>query len=81
MLSPAGLLQPRPVRPAGVAFFKEAPGYWTLQAMAKFPVTENVAFQFNLYNLTDNKYYDLLHPAHVVPGAGRTALLTLSFKY
>jgi catecholate siderophore receptor len=49
--------------------------------MAKFPITENVAFQFNLYNLTDNKFYDLLHPAHVVPGAGRTALLTLSFKY
>jgi len=70
-----------PSTAGGVAFFKEAPGYWTIQAMAKFAVTENVAFQFNLYNLTDNKYYDLLHPAHVVPGAGRTALLTLSFRY
>jgi catecholate siderophore receptor len=70
-----------PSTTGGVAFFKEAPGYWTIQAMARFPVNENVAFQFNLYNLTDNKYYDLLHPAHVVPGAGRTALLTLSFRY
>jgi catecholate siderophore receptor len=70
-----------PSTAGGVAFFKAAPGYWTIQAMAKFPITENIAFQFNLYNLTDNRYYDLLHPAHVVPGAGRTALLTLSFKY
>jgi catecholate siderophore receptor len=70
-----------PSTAGGVAFFKEVPGYWTLQAMAKFPVTDNVALQFNLYNLTGNQYYDLLHPAHVVPGAGRTALLTLSFKY
>ena len=49
--------------------------------MAKYPVTEHVSLQFNLNNLTDNQFYDLLHPAHVVPGAGRTALLTLSFKY
>jgi catecholate siderophore receptor len=65
----------------GVPFFKFAPGYWTMQAMAKFPITENVAMQCNLYNLTGTQYYDLLHPAHVVPGAGRTALFTLSFRY
>jgi catecholate siderophore receptor len=70
-----------PSTAGGVAFFKEAPGYWTIQGMAKFPVTDNVALQFNLYNLTGNQYYDLLHPAHVVPGAGRTALLTLSYRY
>ena len=64
----------------GVAFFKEVPGYWTLGAMAKYPVTDKVSLQLNLYNLTDNKYYDQLHPAHVVPGAGSTALLTLAFK-
>lgn len=70
-----------PSTAGGVAFFKEAPGYWTAQAMAKFPVTDKVALQFNLYNLTGNQYYDLLHPAHVVPGAGRTALLTLNYRY
>jgi len=64
----------------GVAFFKEVSGYWTLGAMAKYPVTDKVSLQLNLYNLTDNKYYDQLHPAHVVPGAGTTALLTLAFK-
>ncbi len=64
----------------GVIFFKEVPGYWTLSAMAKLPITEKVSLQVNLTNLTDNKYYDQLHPAHVVPGAGTTALFTLAFK-
>jgi catecholate siderophore receptor len=70
-----------PSTAGGVAFFKEALGYWTIQALAKFPITEQIALQFNLYNLTGNQYYDLLHPAHVVPGAGCTALLTLSYRY
>jgi catecholate siderophore receptor len=70
-----------PTTAGGVNFFKEVPGYWTLGAMAKYRVTDNVSLQLNLTNLTDNKYYDQVHPAHVVPGGGRTALLTVSFKY
>ena len=65
----------------GIAFFKEVPGYYTVSAMAKYPLNEHVSLQCNLYNLTDNKYFDQLHPAHVVPGAGRTALFTVNFKY
>jgi catecholate siderophore receptor len=48
--------------------------------MAKYPIAEKVSLQLNVYNLTDNKYYDQLHPSHVVPGAGTTALFTLTFK-
>jgi len=70
-----------PTTAGGVAFFKEVPGYWTLGAMLKYPLSEQVSLQLNLYNLTDNKYYDQLHPAHVVPGGGRTALMTLAYKY
>jgi catecholate siderophore receptor len=70
-----------PTTAGGVAFFKEVPAYWTLGAMAKYPFNEHVALQLNLYNLTDNKYYDQIHPAHVVPGAGTTALMTLALKY
>src|SRR5262249_38898424 len=47
----------------GVTFWKKVPGYWTVSAMAKYPLTENIALQFNLYNVTDNQYYDQLHPA------------------
>ena len=69
-----------PTTAGGVNFYKEVPGYWTLSAMAKYPVNDKVSLQVNLYNLTDNKYYDQLHPAHVVPGAGTTALFTVNFK-
>jgi catecholate siderophore receptor len=70
-----------PTTAGGVAFFKEAPGYWTVSAMVKYPLSEQVSLQLNLYNLTDNAYYDQLHPSHAIPGAGRTALLTLAYKY
>jgi catecholate siderophore receptor len=69
-----------PTTAGGVNFFKEAPGYYTLNAMAKYPINEKVSVQCNIYNITDNKFYDQLHPAHVVPGAGTTALFTLNFK-
>jgi catecholate siderophore receptor len=70
-----------PTTAGGVAFFKEVPAYWTLSAMAKYPIDEHWTAQVNLENLTDNKFYDQLHPAHVVPGAGATALFTLACKY
>jgi catecholate siderophore receptor len=69
-----------PTTAGEVNFFKEAPGYYTLNAMIKYPINEKVSLQCNVYNLTDNKYYDQLHPSHVVPGAGTTALFTLAFK-
>jgi catecholate siderophore receptor len=69
-----------PTTAGGVNFFKEVPGYYTLNAMVKKTITDNVTLQCNVTNITDNKYYDQLHPAHVVPGAGTTALFTLNFK-
>ncbi|MEJ0018965.1 MAG: TonB-dependent siderophore receptor [Acetobacteraceae bacterium] len=57
-----------------------APGYVTVQAMAKYPISPGIELQLNAYNITNTKYYDLLHPAHVVPGAGPSVLLTTSFK-
>ncbi len=60
--------------------FLRAPGYTTAQVMARMPVNDEVDIQLNGYNLTNVKYYDLLHPAHVVPGAGRSVLLTASFR-
>jgi catecholate siderophore receptor len=65
----------------GVNFFSEAPGYWTLSSMAKYSVTEHLDLQVNLSNLTDKYYIDLLHPSHLVPGAGRAALFSANLKY
>jgi catecholate siderophore receptor len=49
--------------------------------MAKYDISEKMSLQLNVINLFDKYYYDALHNFHVVPGAGRTALLTLNFKY
>ena len=42
-------------------------GYWIVSAMAKYPLSEHVDLQLNLTNLTNNRFYDQLHPSHVVP--------------
>jgi catecholate siderophore receptor len=59
--------------------FNNAPGYVTFQAMVKVPVRPGLTLQMNATNLANVKYYDLLHPSHVVPGSGRTVLFTASF--
>ena len=57
-----------------------APGYTIFEARARYAITDQLSAQLNIYNLTDKLYYDQLHPFHVVPGAGRSALVTLSWK-
>ena len=60
---------------------KTVPEFWTFDAMAKYAFTANIAAQLNVNNLTDRYYYDQLHFFHVVPGEGRTALLSLNVRY
>jgi catecholate siderophore receptor len=74
---------PRAVATGGttVYFLNKVPGYWTFDAMAKYPVTEKLDVQLNIYNITGEFYYDSLHPSHVVPGAGRSALFTVAYKF
>jgi catecholate siderophore receptor len=56
-----------------------APDYLTLDAMAKYAFNGQMDMQVNVYNLTDKHYYDMMHFAFVVPGAGRSAMLTLNY--
>lgn len=58
-----------------------APGYTTVDAMAKYSLAANLTLQLNVSNLTDKYYFDQLHPFHVVPGPGRTALLSMQMRY
>jgi catecholate siderophore receptor len=60
---------------------KEVPGYWVFNAMANYPLNERTSLQLNLNNLANKYYYDQIHPAHIVPGAGFTALIGLNFKF
>jgi catecholate siderophore receptor len=60
---------------------KTVSGFWTFDAMAKYAFTPNIAVQLNINNLTNRYYYDQLHFFHVVPGEGRTGLLSLNVRY
>ncbi len=58
---------------------EQAPSFVTFDAMAKWSVDERFDLQVNVYNLTDKYYYDMMHFAFVVPGAGRSAMFTLAY--
>ncbi len=56
-------------------------GYTTFDAMARYIYSEHLSFKVNLTNLTDKYYYDAIHPQHVFPGAGRTAMFAINVNY
>lgn len=60
---------------------KQVPGYWTFNAMASHPLGEHAELQANVYNIANRYYYDELHPAHIVLGPGRSALIGIKFKF
>jgi catecholate siderophore receptor len=60
---------------------KKAPSYITYSAMAKYEVNKNLNLQLNIYNLTNEHYFDQLQSNRLIPGAGRTALLTANFSF
>jgi catecholate siderophore receptor len=60
---------------------KQVPGYWVFNAMVSHPLAEHVDLQLNLVNIANRYYYDELHPAHIVLGPGRSALIGLRFNF
>jgi len=66
---------------AATGLVKQVPGYWVFGLMAKRRLAEHVDFQANVNNLANRYYYDQLHPAHIVLGPGRSALIGLKFKF
>ncbi len=60
---------------------KAVPGYWVFNAMVGRRLNEHVRLQGNIYNIANRLYYDQLHPAHIILGAGRSALLNLKFSF
>ncbi|HEY3811899.1 MAG TPA: TonB-dependent siderophore receptor [Caulobacteraceae bacterium] len=73
-------------RAADVAGVATIPGYVTLDAMASYKLSRHLTLQLNAFNLTDkfyftNAYYSSPVENHVLPGAGRTLLLTAVMTY
>jgi catecholate siderophore receptor len=69
-----------PLNPT-TGLLKQVPGYWVVNAMVRYPISERIDFQVNAYNLANNYYYDEPHPNHIIPGAGRYVTATLNFKF
>lgn len=60
---------------------REAPSYVLFDAMAAYDINEHVTLRLNVYNLADEEYIDRVGGGHFIPGAGRSAMLTASFKF
>jgi catecholate siderophore receptor len=55
-----------------VANDARVPSYWRFDAMAAYKVTQNLKVQLNIYNLTDEYYFDSVAGAgYAIPGQGR----------
>jgi len=50
-------------------------------ATVAYQLNKNIQLRLNAINLTDSLYFDGIHPSHVVPGAGRTFILSGNFRY
>jgi catecholate siderophore receptor len=73
-------------RAADIDNAAHVPGYVSYDAMLGYRINSVFSVQLNGYNLTNkyyfaNSYFSSPVENHVGPGAGRTALLTVSFAY
>ncbi|MCI0659603.1 MAG: TonB-dependent siderophore receptor [Acidobacteria bacterium] len=55
--------------------------YWTLDAMAAFPVSSHFDLRINLYNLNNIYYFDRLGGGHLIPGYGRSIMVSTGFRF
>lgn len=60
---------------------KQVPSYVVFNAMAKYEISERIQLQANIYNVGNRNYIDEIHPAHIVPGAGTSALFGMKFNF
>ncbi|MBI1404808.1 MAG: TonB-dependent siderophore receptor [Caulobacter sp.] len=63
----------------------EAPDYWIVNASVTWTVTDRLALQLNLKNLTDETYYTNIRSSRgfgwATPGDGRSAVLTANLRF
>ena len=62
--------------------FRYAPSYVRYDLMARYNVNKNVDLQLNVNNVTDERYFTKVSSPHYTTEAeGRSAVLSLNFKY
>ncbi len=55
--------------------------YWLVEATASYRLTKNIDIRVNGYNLTNKFYFDRITGGQVVPGPGRSVLVTTGFRF
>jgi catecholate siderophore receptor len=58
-----------------------APGFAIFDLGVSYRLSTNVKARVNVNNVFDKLYYEQLHPVHVIPGAGRTALASVALSF
>ena len=56
-------------------------GYVRWDLTGAYQVNKNVGVRLNIQNVMDTTYYDQVHPGHVIPGDGRTFILSGNFTF
>jgi catecholate siderophore receptor len=57
------------------------PSYWRFDAMTSYKITTNILLQLNIYNITNEYYFAQTYNNWAVPGAGRSAALTVRGRW
>ena len=60
---------------------RQVDSYWTIDMTASYPISSHFDIRLNLYNLNDAYYFDRLGGGHLIPGAARSANLSLGIKF
>ncbi len=55
--------------------------YWLFNAMASFVVNDRVTLQLNINNLTDQRYVERGYTGHFTPGASRSILAGIDYRF
>jgi catecholate siderophore receptor len=56
-------------------------GYSTVDAMLSFPLARHLDVRINLYNLTNEYYFERVGGGHLIPGAGRSGMVSTVFRF
>ena len=59
----------------------QVPSFTTADVMAEYTVSDKLVVKGNISNIGNKYYADQLYPGHYIPGAGRNAQITASFKF
>ncbi|MBO0800855.1 MAG: TonB-dependent receptor, partial [Blastocatellia bacterium] len=55
--------------------------YHTIDATASYPITGRIDLRLNLYNLNNAYYFDRLGGGQIIPGPGRSVMLSTGFRF